>query len=256
MGLIHKMNHTDICIPRSVRHVNRIIMAKSKTLDPGAPGHIKNWRTSARLSRLALSQSLGVSKTTVSNWELGFNEPGATTYRKIAELALPPDKEWFLRKSGSSDKEIEVLAGTGAPSTDRGNECVDIKVYKSAGAGAFRSVEETPDHTVPFPRAWLPTTQKLVGLVVEGDSMSPLIETGFIVIVDRTKKTAASALNHIVAASDGTGVTIKHMVERDDGYWLTPHNMNIENRPTPVGPSTRIIGVVVKWIGQPLPARK
>ncbi len=86
--------------------------------------------------------------------------------------------------------------------------------------------------------------------------MSPLIESGFIVIVDLTQKTLDTALNRIVAASDGTGVAIKHLVRAGGEYWLQPNNLNLDNRASRVGPDTEIIGVVVKWIGQPTPYRK
>jgi SOS-response transcriptional repressor LexA len=41
------------------------------------------------------------------------------------------------------------------------------------------------------------------------------------------------------------------LVENGGGLWLQPHNLNVENRAVPVGAKTRIIGVVVKWIGRP-----
>ena len=230
-------------------------MTRAIHVDPQAAVYIKKWRESLGLTRLQAARRLGVSKTAVSNWELSVNEPKREIYGRMAEEANVSDKKWFFTKLGLSETNAASLTGSQRDS-DGDEDSIEIKVFKSAGAGVFRSIDETPDHVVSFPRAWLTTTQKLVGLVVAGDSMSPLIETGFIVIVDRTRRTAATALNHIVAASDGVGVAIKYLVERDGGYWLTPHNMNIDNRPTPVGPSTRIIGVVVKWIGQPVAPRK
>jgi SOS-response transcriptional repressor LexA len=211
-----------------------------------------------KLKQIPFARRVGVDQGAVSNWERGKNRPQPEHFVTLAGLADGHEKVWFLKQAGVTDAALRASAELETSQTldDEALECVEIKVFKSAGAGSFRSVDETPDHTVDFPRAWLPTTQKLVGLVVEGDSMSPLIETGFIVIVDRTKKTAASALNHIVAASDGAGVAIRYLTESGGRYWLQPHNLNIENRAVPVEPSTRIIGVVIKWIGQPAPARK
>jgi SOS-response transcriptional repressor LexA len=224
--------------------------------DPVIASRIRDLREQKlMLDQKEFANLVGVKQPIVSQWETAKHRPSSLALAKIGDIS-GDDKVWWYERAGR--KFTEQIESGARTSLDREGDAqhIEIKVFKSAGAGAFRSVDETPDYTVPFPRAWLPTTQKLVGLVVEGDSMSPLIETGFIVIVDRTKKTAASALNHMVAASDGGGVAIKYLVERDDGYWLAPHNMNIDNLPTRVGPSTRIIGVVVKWVGQPLPARK
>jgi SOS-response transcriptional repressor LexA len=229
-------------------------MTTSTRLDSEAADHITKWRQTLGIKRLEASKLLGVTKQAVSNWELSVNEPRKEIYARMAERSSGSEKQWFLSKIGLSINDAEALAGTAAPIVPDG-EGIEIKVFKSAGAGSFRSVDDIPDHSVIFPRQWLPTTQKLVGLVVEGDSMSPLIETGFIVIVDRTKKSKAAALNHIVAVGDGDGVAIRWLLEIDGDLLLQPHNRNIENRAVPVRPDTRIIGVVIKWIGQP-PVRK
>jgi SOS-response transcriptional repressor LexA len=225
-------------------------MTTSTRLDSEAADHITKWMQTLGIERHEASKLLGVTKQAVSNWEYGINEPKRDIYARMADKSSGAEKQWFLTKIGLSVNDAEVLAGTASdPVLDE--QGIEIKVFKSAGAGSFRSVGETLDHTVVFPRAWLPTTQKLIGLVVEGDSMSPLIETGFIVIVDLMKNTKALAVNHIVAASDGDGVAIRYLIENGGTLWLQPHKMNADNHAVPVGRDMRIIGVVVKWIGQP-----
>jgi SOS-response transcriptional repressor LexA len=203
------------------------------------------------MKQVPFAEILDVDQGAVSNWVRGKNRPQPDKFIEMAGLAVGEEREWFLLQAGVKPSDLREMAlDDKGPTIDSASPTVEIKIFKSAGAGSFRSVDETPDHVVAFPRAWLPTTQKLVGLVVEGNSMSPLIESGFIVIVDRTRRTLALALNHIVAASDGAGVAIRRLVKSGSGYWLKPQNLNADNEEVPVTPSTRIIGVVVKWIGQ------
>jgi transcriptional regulator with XRE-family HTH domain len=94
-------------------------MAKTAHLDPAAPATIKSWRTDAmKLSRIELSARLGVSTATVSNWELGQNEPSWRIYGKLAALASGPDREWFKRKAGLTDDIISELANPDAGSRE------------------------------------------------------------------------------------------------------------------------------------------
>jgi SOS-response transcriptional repressor LexA len=211
-------------------------------------------RKSRRQTQIEVSKELGVYQSAIVRWERGIDMPPTKALLMLSEMAPESEKQWWRdQASARVGFDLEGAEVPHPPPSQKEKEDLyaQIKVYKSAGAGAFRSVDEMPDHTVMFPRAWLPSRQKMVGLLVHGNSMSPLIEDGFIVIADLTRNTKTLALNHIVAASDGYGVAIRYLVEIGGSLWLQPHNMNVENRAVPVGRDMRIIGVVVKWIGQP-----
>lgn len=200
---------------------------------------LRGKRSQTEFAALLHERFGGVPKVTpssLSKWESGRARPVSKVLAKFAEIASGELSSFFLREAGAVD-------------------ALSLNIYKSAGAGAFRFVDEEADQTVVFPRAWLPASPKLVGIVVEGSSMSPIIESGFIVIVDRAKKTLEEARGRIIAASDDGGVAIRTLEKRGDTYWLVPRN-EAGHSAAMATPTTRIIGVVVKWIGQPTPHRK
>ncbi len=179
-----------------------------------------------------LGGRMKVVPASVSKWEAGRNRPFPQVLAKMGELAVGDLKSFFLREAGVESDEVS------------------INLYRSAGAGSFRFVDEEAFDTISFPRRLLTSTRKLVGLIVEGDSMSPIIRSGFIVIVDRTKRTPEQAKDQIIAASDDGGVAIRMLQLRGGAFWLVPQNLD-GHAPSPVTPTTRIVGVVIKWIGQP-----
>ena len=118
-------------------------------------------RISKLLARLNLKQApaslrLNVDQGAISNWVRGKNRPSPENFVSLAGLAEGVEKAWFLQQAGITDA---VLKASAEVETSRElisiADSVEIKVFRSAGAGSFRSVDETPDHTVALPRAWL-----------------------------------------------------------------------------------------------------
>lgn len=55
---------------------------------------LKTARISAGLEQADIAQKLGVNRGTVSNWERGVSEPGATPFVRWAEITGQP-LEWL-----------------------------------------------------------------------------------------------------------------------------------------------------------------
>lgn len=79
---------------REARHVERqntLTKALAATADDGAqlrwsPDWLKGWRTKAGVSAPALSGLLGVSSSTIYNWEAGKTRPDDVALAQLAQL--------------------------------------------------------------------------------------------------------------------------------------------------------------------------
>jgi transcriptional regulator with XRE-family HTH domain len=89
-------------------------MAKTQNVDPEVAKVIRQWREeTVKLSRVELARHLEVAKTSVSNWELGQNEPNKDIYKKLATMATGSVRSWFLTKANLSDQMLALLIASG-----------------------------------------------------------------------------------------------------------------------------------------------
>ena len=85
--------------------------------------------------------------------------------------------------------------------------------------------------------------------------MSPLIESGYIALVDRTQTNWPALVNRIVAVGDGEGLSLKWLRKLGKAYVLVPNNLNADNQMISVTPQHQVFGKVERWIGEPPPGR-
>jgi SOS-response transcriptional repressor LexA len=233
-------------------------MAKTKDLNPDIGKRIKGWREGVGLTRLELSLKLGVGKTSVSNWELGQNEPNSDIYAKLAMLAKPPMRWWFLEKAGLSKENAAALSGAGDAVGSIPNlvENRTIQIHGTAGAGPNRFPVEEAEYSVALPRIWFKDSQEIKGLRAVGNSMSPLIQDGFLVLIDiHDNKDYAALEGKIVAARNDEGCCVKWLVKTAKTWELVSQNADY----APIDVKAKqyaIVGRVIRWVGVPPNHRK
>lgn len=89
--------------------------------------------------------------------------------------------------------------------------------------------------------------------------MSPILEPGYIVLVDTGDRDPRRLVNQMVAARADDGVTIKWLRKEKETYILLPNHTSLRHPVRIISPgsdSVSIVGRVVKWIGEPPLPRK
>ena len=81
--------------------------------------------------------------------------------------------------------------------------------------------------------------------------MSPMLEEGYIALIDVAQKTAGKLIGRMVAAREEDGITIKWLRREGDLYLLVPQNARHPIRVIKPDGDFSIVGKVVKWIGEP-----
>jgi SOS-response transcriptional repressor LexA len=212
---------------------------------------IKELRKARGWNQTELAEACGVTQALVSLWEKGQGRPGPSAMAKIAQLSVEPDRQWWIQQAG--------LAGLVNEPIPQGLHRMIPMLRDAAAAGTPRVIEEGGiEFEVPFPVAWLPRAGKLYAIRVAGDSMSPVIEPGTVVIVDVSQREPEKLLGRMVVAREGNGVTVKWLRQDHGTFLLVPQHVSLRHPVRIMSPSSdlSIVGVVVKWISEPPPVRK
>ena len=134
----------------------------------------------------------------------------------------------------------------------------------AAAAGTPRAIDEKEIETyLTLPEQWIGRKSSITAIRVVGDSMLPILDDGYIALVDTSVRDPKRLVNQMVAARADDGVTIKWLRREkghgSDMYLLVPQNTS-QRHPVRVitegSESVSIVGIVVKWIGEPPPPRK
>ncbi len=214
---------------------------------------LKALRVQRGWNQTQLAEACAVTQTQISRWEHAQDRPNSPAMAKLALMAAEADRDWWLSQAGLSG-----LGLTGAESAD--GDVRNIPLLRDpAAAGTPRVVEEKEiERQIPFPSDWLPRGGKIYALKIKGDSMSPVIEPDTIVLVDIAQRDAAKLVGRMVVAREGNGITVKWLRKDHDIYLLVPQHVSLRHPVRIMQPESdlSIVGVVVKWIGEPPPARK
>lgn len=161
---------------------------------------LKSLRKDKKLTQEEVAKKLGVSRTSYLKYENGTHEPDYNTLKKIAEF-FSVDYNMLLGDNGGSVVRIPVLGSVAAGIPTDACECIE-------------GYEEIPRE--------LAQSGDYIALRVKGDSMSPRILPGDIVIV-RIQSDVESGETAVVMVDDGEA-TVKKVLKYPDGVRLVPNN--------------------------------
>lgn len=148
---------------------------------------IANARTRTEYSQERVAKMLGVSRAAVAQWERGTAVPGVDRIKDLATvLGIDPAELAF-----GAPREGEPSAPTAKLRDDSLVLVNEREVRASAGGGAVVEAEDV-NGTWGFPRDWLKYELRakpadLDVITIDGDSMSPTLEPGDKVVVDRSR---------------------------------------------------------------------
>jgi SOS-response transcriptional repressor LexA len=220
------------------------------------PNRIKELRKRLGMTQKELAGFCTVSQVQISNWESGKDSPSPKALVRLGKLAGDPDRAWWWEKAGLKEAEPE-----------RPNEPVVRRVpllKDAAAAGTPRAVDEKEiDRYLSLPEEWIGRRSSITAIRVVGDSMTPIVDEGYIVLVDTSLREPKRLVNQMVAARAEDGVTIKWLRKvklRGEEMFELVANHTSTRHPTRIiaegSDSVSIVGKVVKWIGEPPPPRK
>jgi SOS-response transcriptional repressor LexA len=241
---------------------------------PGWSVQIRKLMDGQRLERKAFGTKLNVTQQSVSNWLTGKKEPKPEMYYRMASIWPTADEVPFLLKraadiSGSFQVPgFEPMIGKRKPTAGTrrvkfgklSSEAVEIPLLKDpAATGTPRQVnEEEIEDFLPLPGSLCPHPEEIVCIKVQGDSMSPLLEEGYIVAVDTAQTDRARLHGQMVAARDPEGgVTIKWLRVVGKQEILIPQHTSKRHQPIILSRNDEeesgwaIVGRVLWWIGMP-----
>jgi transcriptional regulator with XRE-family HTH domain len=239
---------------------------------------IQRVRKGLKLKQTPFGERLGFDQTTISKWERGKSRPTPDALVRIAALAEGLDKLFFLTHAGLPDQYLmgekmipemleashrivqralsdEPRSAIGVP------EPAWVPLLKDAvAAGEPRNVRERDiADWIPFSKKQMPPGSDLRAVRASGDSMAPIINDGYIVVLDIAQRDPRRLAGQMVAAREGDDVTIKWLRKDKETYLLVPQHVSprIPVRVMRTEDDWAIVGVVLKWIGSaPTPARR
>jgi SOS-response transcriptional repressor LexA len=218
----------------------------------------------------------GFSHMSVSRWESGTDQPDPEQLIKMARAALPEDKWSFLEAAGIGKTELAEIVRDAAQQTP-----VNVSVNQPPGANPGRFAKRAADAVavrvlndpaaagqplfindkdvasillVPNSKEFAPHPDGLIAVRVKGDSMSPTLLDGYIVVVDTADNRRDALYDEMVAACDPEGaVTIKWLRKAGTQELLLAQHTSPRYEPIVItgNDDWKIIGKVVWWVGRP-----
>ena len=173
--------------------------------------NIKHLRLQRGYSQEDLAKALGYkSYTTITKWESGVSEPTLKMTHEIARFF-----------NVSVDDLCYTRLGMPSENTKADRHCVVIKVYGSVAAGIplemIEDIIDTEEITEDMAR-----TGEFFGLKIKGDSMTPTICDGDIVIVRRQDDAESGDI--VIATVNGDEATCKRLRKYKEGIELISVN--------------------------------
>lgn len=195
---------------------------------------IKELRKEKGLTLDKLSQITKIAPNTLNQYELGKREPSFEIVKLLAD---------------TFNVSIDYMLGRTEENTQEKKSSTKIPVLGTIPAGIpIEAVEEIVDYEEIS--AEMATRGEFFALKVKGDSMSPLINDGDVVIIK--KQDDAESGKICVVMINGFDATLKEIKKEENGLWVLPKNpysdfspkffTNEEINKTPI----KVIGVAVE----------
>ena len=167
--------------------------------------NLRNLRKSKGISQKTLAEALGVSQSTVAMWESGKNSPEHGTFLKLCD---------YLSVSG------DALV---APPSRKTAVKVPVLGYVKAGLPGA-ALEEVLDYETVY--LTNEAASEYFALKVKGDSMSPRMLDGDVVIVRRCAEFQSGDICVVLVGGDDA--TVKKVIKKEQGIILVPLNPNYD----------------------------
>lgn len=162
-------------------------------------------RKELNLTQEELAQKIGYTRTAISAWEIGRNEPSNTDTIKLAEY-FGVSTDYLLGKSDNRNSDIPVSK---------------IPILGTVKAGYDWLAEENIVDYITL-KENMPNVGEYYALRITGDSMLPLLAEGDLVIVHDQDDVESGQT--AVVLINGEEATVKKVVKTKDGIEL--HAMN------------------------------
>jgi transcriptional regulator with XRE-family HTH domain len=222
---LHKRGCISAVVPSQGKNTSEVVAGGKGRVAQ----EIRALRESLKLSQAELARRCDVTQQAVSQWESGTDTPKPNALWRLAEIAATSEgsRRFFEREiaraSGIADADEQragalrnFLSGkagrrTSSVSRASGSAGIAIPLLKdSIAAGTPRAMDEKNiERELLIPQEWLPAANRsgkgLVAVRVAGDSMSPIIEPGYVVLIDTQAKDPRKLLNKMVAAREDEG---------------------------------------------------
>lgn len=195
---------------------------------------IKELRKEKGLTLDKLSQITNIAPNTLNQYELGKREPSFEIVKLLAD---------------TFNVSIDYMLGRTEENKQEKKSSTKIPVLGTIPAGIpIEAVEEVVDYEEISED--MATRGEFFALKVKGDSMSPLINDGDVVIIK--KQDDAESGKICVVMINGFDATLKEIKKEENGLWVLPKNpysdfsprffTNEEINKTPI----KVIGVAVE----------
>ncbi|MGP1606452.1 MAG: XRE family transcriptional regulator [Moraxella sp.] len=161
--------------------------------------HLRNAREQAGFSRDHAAMSVGISRTTLQQWENGATEASLEALDNLAKLyKVSPQYLIFGTENGNT-----INSSTQTGDNERYYYVPYYKdIVASAGGGKFSDGVIDTDDFLAFRKDWIHhsnlVANKLVALNTDGDSMLPTIPENATIIVDKSKDIAKDGRIYVV----------------------------------------------------------
>ncbi len=248
---------------------------------PGWAKKIEKLRHRLEMSQTSLGRELNCSAMAVSRWERGVQQPPANLYLKLGNLVGDPGCWYFWGRAGLHSADLLrivpgmrdrlqdigppnleiVMAGSGnrtSPPHDKPSlHAIPILPVVAASLGHRGDVtlsldQIAPEGMIAAPPEWCPHPAGTTCLRVKGDSMTPLIHDGWVIVVDTTETDHSQLHGKIVVAwHKEKGLSVSNLQRFDHTEVLVPENREYNSVTFGAEYGWRIIGKVLWWIGKP-----
>lgn len=166
--------------------------------------NLKKYLKINKVSRTQLSESLGISYSTISDWING------KSYPRIDKIELMANY-FGINKSDLVEDHFEEIKPQG----------IKIPVLGTVAAGIpISAVEDILDYE-EIPQSWQ-NQGEFFALKIKGDSMEPRMESGDVVIVKQ--QSDANSGDTVIVLVNGDDATCKRLEKTDNGIMLVSTN--------------------------------
>ena len=200
------------------------------------------------MNQAAFADEVGAQQSYVSKWEGKGMVPDTGPLERIAKLAGTSISElrakpWTPAEADASDEPAAVTAS--ADDT----RMVGIQfIEQDFGLGATFTNEHAKVDVIQFPKVWVETVSisppsLLTWASGSGDSMSPTIDHGDMVLIDRSKKDIDEQ-DQMWAFTVGETASIKRLRRKGDRFVILSDNPSVPPDEEPMD-FVHIVGRVV-----------